>query len=264
LESPRTVQKLIAGQWYRYDRWLDIISCGPPRFGPMLDRTQVDRYLDLCLELTTSCNLACHNCFSDSSRSKPGTHAAVPDLIAYIRARSHELIRISVTGGEPFLHPHLESLLAVPAQIPDCGFVIATNGTVRPDLDDPLVVHGWLVAISLHGSERAHNAYTLSRTFTVVSKRIETLSRRTPVHIYTVVHDSLSDADIDWLFNFRDETGARFLRFITPRAHGRFVRLRKRQICTYIRDRLDAASALKSTPSRTLLRSVAGVVRPCA
>jgi molybdenum cofactor biosynthesis enzyme MoaA len=103
-----------------------------------------------------------------------------------------------------------------------CGFVLNTNGTLRPDLDGVIVDNGWLVAISLHGYKQTHEWYSQWGNFEAVVERIERLAGRTTVHIYTVLHDALTANDLDWLLRFRNESGAVFLRFILPRNFGRY------------------------------------------
>ncbi len=261
MDAPRIIQKSIEGRTYHYDRWLDIIASDIPYVGTPLDRTQVERPVDLCIEITTWCNFTCVNCFSESRRGVRGVHLPTPYILEYIKENVSELIRISLTGGEPFMHPEIELILELPSLFPGLGFVITTNGTLRADLDDHLVEQGWLTAISLHGRAKTHNEYCRHESFEIVTQRMKRISRRGLVHIYTVVHNQLSCADVDWLFHFRDEIGAKFLRFIVPRSFGRFERLADNSILEHLRGRLDAQSGLKTQKSLTTFVSALGGTR---
>jgi sulfatase maturation enzyme AslB (radical SAM superfamily) len=159
------------------------------------------------------------------------------------------------------LHPQIDTVLALPESVADCGFVLSTNGTVRPDLDSMLVQYEWLVAISLHGMESTHNRYTLSRDFTHVKKRIENLARKTIVHIYTTLHDEMTYEDLEWLFRFRDESGASFLRFVIPRQFGRYRPLSRTDLLDHLAERIDDRAGIKAERSNTRFATVDGTIR---
>ena len=137
--SARVIRKLIAGQEYTYDQATDVIFSGARRAGHFYQRTQVERSVDLCVELTTRCNFVCMNCFSESARGRGGINADAELVADAIIAASPDIIRVCVTGGEPLLHPDVANILDLPAIVLDCGFVLSTNGTARPDLDPPFV-----------------------------------------------------------------------------------------------------------------------------
>jgi sulfatase maturation enzyme AslB (radical SAM superfamily) len=259
------LRKVIRGVEVCYDHELDIVSHGVPSrmLGP-LNRTQVEHEFDLCAEITTWCNLSCHNCFSNSLRGRPGEHLPYQAVSSFLRARHSEMIRFCITGGEPFMHPDIEKFLRLPSEYQDLAHVISTNGTLRPELDASLVTNEWLVAISLHGRQAAHDAYSGVESFHTIRRRIESLAPRTRTHLYCVVHDALTIGDIDWMMQFRTDCGVRFLRFIMPRAFGRYKPLQRPAIVEAISERLDSASGIKVEPSRTVLLEVSNRVRASA
>ena len=176
-------------------------------------------------------------------------------------AYCNEIIRFEITGGEPLLHPDIEMLLALPEKLPSCGFVLQTNGSLRPDLDDQIVGYNWSIGVSLHGREQVHNAYTGSDSFGIVARRIDSLTREGLVHIYTVLHDELDAEDIDWLVRFRDDVGAKFLRFIVPRKYGRFQPLLNQGLVREVKALVDSRMGVKISPSRTRFVTVDGQMR---
>jgi sulfatase maturation enzyme AslB (radical SAM superfamily) len=159
------------------------------------------------------------------------------------------------------MHPDIEEILHTPERIDECGFVLNTNGTLRPELDHLLIVNQWLTAISLHGRKTAHENYSRSRSFDVVTRRIESLAKDAAVHIYTVLHDGLTAKDIRWLFQFRDQVGAKFLRFIAPRNFGRVQPLTNEGLIQEVVMRLDNASGFKTSASNTRFITVCGQMR---
>ena len=262
MASVKPIQKLIDGVIYKYDREFDIISNGCAAISAVFNRTQVCRPVDICIECTTRCNMTCENCFSDSRAGSRGAHARLDDVLTYLQQSSDSYIRICLTGGEPLLHPRIEELLGLPDRIGECGFVLSTNGTVRKDLDGALAEHQWLTAVSLHGTRETHNKYTRSQTFDMVRRRIERLAPATTTHIYSVIHEALAYHDVDWLIRFREDSGAAFLRFIVPRAFGRFVPGAIETIARYVGSRCDLRSAVKREPSLSRFLSVDGDLRP--
>ena len=154
------------------------------------------------------------------------------------------------------MHPSVDQFLHMPEIVNNCGFIFTTNGTLREDLDPLIAEMGWLAAVSLHGHKKAHNTYSKSDSFDTVVSRIGKLAKTNIVHIYSVLHDELTEKDIKWLFHLRDETGVTFLRFIMPREFGRYRALTNSNIQSYLLTRLDENSALKVAPSKTRFLTV--------
>lgn len=261
--TSRFIQKIIDGKKYIYYKDLDIISDGTFRHTDPYNRTQVSAAVDLCLEVTTSCNMTCRNCFSNSSNDAVGTSVPFDRIRASIEDLRSKAIRVCVTGGEPMMHPEIRSILHLPEHFEDCGFVISTNGTFRRDTEELIVANEWLVAISLHGNKDRHNSYTKSNSFDCAVRRIRKLAPRTVVHIYTVLHKEITNRDLEWLFNLRDEAGATFLRLITPRPFGRYEDLCSDTVLDYARTMLDDKAGIKTNPSLTRFINV-DLVQRCS
>jgi molybdenum cofactor biosynthesis enzyme MoaA len=247
----RTIQKVIDGRLYVYDGRLDVIHEGAVRVGYPYDRTQVSVPVDACVELTTACNWNCINCFSESSPSWPGRYADAAKVVEVLRDDAGRLIRVCVTGGEPLMHPDVEKLIRLPAEMRACGFVLSTNGSVRSDIDPALIENQWLVAISVHGRELTHNKYTRARSFGKAVDRVCRLARETVVHIYTVLHDGMGTEDLEFVLRLRDECGAAFVRFIAPRPFGRYELLGDDALVKEAARLADDRAGVKMNPSLT-------------
>jgi molybdenum cofactor biosynthesis enzyme MoaA len=254
--TPRLIRKVIDGTEYTYDQSLDVIYVDRYDARGPLDRTQVSSPVDLCLEVTQLCNMTCRNCFSNSANGRPAPSRPISSLTTDVMESANKVIRISVSGGEPLLHPDANKILRFPARAEQIGFVITTNGTARLDLDDVLADYRWLVAVSLHGRQSVHDAYSRSTSFQMVADRIRRLAPLTVVHIYSVLHDAMDVRDVHWLLQFRDEVGAAFLRFIEPRPFGRYQPLRQRRLVDEVQSALDERSGLKTQPSLTFFHGV--------
>lgn len=250
-----TLQKLIDGVQYSYDRELDIIFVGEMQRSEPFDRTQVPAPVDLCIELTTACNFACGNCFSRSWRGLPGVHADLEAVQREINNARAGIIRVCITGGEPTLHPDFEQMVSLPSLYSDLGFVLSTNGAARTGMLGAISEHPWLVAVSLHGTEQVHNRYTRSRAFQRVVRQIQRITASNTVHLYCVLNDYMSEEDVEWLVRFRAESGAAFLRFIEPRPFGRHVALTRSNLIEIVRQRVGERIGLKRTASVTTFLS---------
>lgn len=260
--SANTIQKVIHGVTVCYDTRLDVIYQGEPSAVRVpFTRTQLPDAYDLCAEITTWCNFSCRNCFSQSSRGKPGIHLPYERLHSILNAKEEELIRLCITGGEPLMHPQFSNFLDLPKHFPSLGYVVNTNGSLRPESDEALAENNWLVAISLHGHADAHNAYAKVASFDAAKRRIESLAPRATVHIYCVIHNALTLANAEWLIRFRASSGAAFLRFIVSRPFGRYAQLEDHTIVDRIADMLDEASAIKISSSNTLFLGASGLMR---
>ncbi|OLN27720.1 tRNA (adenine57/58-N1)-methyltransferase [Desulfovibrio sp. DV] len=84
---------------------------------------------ELWLHLTDRCNLACRHCLFCSG---PAAALELSGQTAVGRIREAAALGCRVyalTGGEPFCHPELGSIVAAALAVPDSHVVILTNGT---------------------------------------------------------------------------------------------------------------------------------------
>jgi molybdenum cofactor biosynthesis enzyme MoaA len=255
----QVLRKVINGGVVCYDRVLDVIYQDVVVHTVPFSRRQVLQIVDGCFELTKSCNLMCGNCFSNSSPFRNGREISSEDVRRLLRDEGQDLIRVCFTGGEPFLHSSIEDLLQIPFEFPDKGFVITTNGTVRSELDAYLVDSGILIAVSLHGMERAHNLYVRDNVFSIVMGRIESLLRMgCVVHVYCVLNDFMDDEDLIWIKQFAVDSGVSIVRFIVPRAFGRYSRLQRTELACAARRLADDRCIFVTESSKGMFWSSLG------
>jgi len=124
---------------------------------------EVDQYLlqsphELCCEVTNACNLNCRVCISGSPAS--GTvHLALKELISTLETLPDKIARITVTGGEPTLHPDLSEFVERCSRACE-GMVLSTNGYDPSALRRVLKAAPVAVtAISLHGPKHVHDVF---------------------------------------------------------------------------------------------------------
>lgn len=220
--TQRVISKLIGGTRVFFDREIDVIYTNTPQFDVPFRRNQADIAADICFEATTYCNVSCSNCFSESLPSRPGRHLSLHSISEHLSSGRPRLIRVCITGGEPLMHPEAQGILELPSTFSDLGFVLTTNGTLQPSLDAQMARYGWLVCVSIHGARDSHNEYEHKDTHAIAVNRICSLSEQgVATQIYAVVHRKFHAKDLEFLLRLRDTSGARMLRLIVPRPHGR-------------------------------------------
>jgi Fe-coproporphyrin III synthase len=119
--------------------------------------TQVAPFRTIQIHPTKNCNLTCLHCYSYSS---PGhkEHLDLESLKNFLSfAFQKGYNNISVSGGEPFLYPHLKELLQFTKQI---GFQnsVASNGMLlKSAKNQEILQYIDLIAFSIDGPEALHD-----------------------------------------------------------------------------------------------------------
>ncbi|OZV72311.1 hypothetical protein CA850_32435 [Micromonospora echinospora] len=84
------------------------------------------------VQVTERCNLHCAHCFVSSTRV--GVDIPLEEMVETVlpRLRRARVTRLTLTGGEPFVHPHLLEICAAAARM-DLPVKICTNATQTSD-----------------------------------------------------------------------------------------------------------------------------------
>jgi radical SAM protein with 4Fe4S-binding SPASM domain len=84
------------------------------------------------VQITERCNLHCVHCFVSSTQV--GADITLDDMVEVVlpRLRRARVTRLTITGGEPFVHPHLLEICAAAARM-DLTTKICTNATQTSD-----------------------------------------------------------------------------------------------------------------------------------
>lgn len=181
------------------------------------------------------CNLACRYCYYLEKGAYYG-HASGQHFMSdatleryireYIQTQTSPEVCFTWHGGEPLLRPlefyrkamRLQALYADGRQITNC---LQTNGLLlTPDWCRFLHDEGWLVGLSIDGTQAMHDAYRLSRngspSWEKVMRAVELLDRyHVEWNAMATVHQGNADRPLEFYIFFRNTLGCRFLQF-TP------------------------------------------------
>ncbi len=174
------------------------------------------------LHLTTRCNLSCPHCYIFRTRGEADRELPLALIFCMIdELASHGGKSITLSGGEPLLHPEIKKILAYAAQRVEIR--ILTNGT--------LLDRGWanfladlnvFVQISIDGSSgKIHDSIRGTGTF---EKSLEGLAHlqtagATVNLSTTVMKPNLHD--LPQIISLAEQIGVPFVRFLPLRRKGR-------------------------------------------
>jgi radical SAM protein with 4Fe4S-binding SPASM domain len=133
------------------------------------------------VQITERCNLHCAHCFVSAGRE--GLDLTLGQLRDQVlpQLRAARVTRLTLTGGEPFAHPHLLEVVRHGRQL-GMTVTLCTNGTlVEPDMMDALVALGGVrLNVSLDGlSATGHGKFRGSpRSFDQTVATVRALGER--------------------------------------------------------------------------------------
>ena len=179
-----------------------------------------------------ACNLDCKYCYySEKEKLRSGHTFMADDLLEhftreYIAAQTMRQVLFTWHGGEPLLRPlsfyqramELQQKYANGRQVDNC---IQTNGTLLTDEWCRFFKeNGWLVGISIDGTEKMHNAFrhyktTGTASFSGVMKGIELLKKH---EVEWNAMSTINRFNVDYpleFYHFFKDIGCRYLQF-TP------------------------------------------------
>lgn len=181
------------------------------------------------------CNLACRYCYylekgdyyASSSEGPFMTDATLERYIQeYIQTQTSREINFTWHGGEPLMRPldfyrkavALQTRYGSGRQIANC---LQTNGLLLND-DWCRFLHdeGWLVGLSIDGTQTMHDAYRQGRngapSWERVMRAVEMLERHhVEWNAMATVHQANAEQPLEFYSFFRNTLGCRYLQF-TP------------------------------------------------
>lgn len=167
------------------------------------------------VQITERCNLHCAHCFVSATRQ--GSDLALNDFTELLlpRLREAEVDRLTLTGGEPFAHPHLVEAASAAVE---SGFKvgICTNATLVEDesVDRLAEVGGVHVNVSLDGfSRESHGRFRGSPdSFDTTVATVRRLAEKGLLQgLLSTPHSRTNPDEYRALGEFASEVGATYL-----------------------------------------------------
>jgi MoaA/NifB/PqqE/SkfB family radical SAM enzyme len=199
------------------------------------------------------CNLRCKHCYTNSG----------PDGATMLRADAVKAVisgaakvgyhRLSVSGGEPFLYPHLAEVLRAAKQGGMATSVVTNGYFLTPAHLDPVRNDVDVVVVSLDGPRELHDRMRgATRSFDRLEAGLETLrSAGMPFGLLHTLTDE-SWPHLEWVLRFALRNGAKLLQIHPLEAAGRGVTMRDQIVAHQgkLRALLDAANAVSEATRR--------------
>ncbi len=140
---------------------------------------------DVTVEVTNRCQLRCRACAIWKERSRREISASRFIRLTESLLRNYQVRFISVTGGEPFLHPGIGGVLRFLALMRSRGLVtgygVYTNGACTARIQrlfksQGRMFNGIEVGVSVDGDEQAHDALRGKGAYRKTMKTLEFLA----------------------------------------------------------------------------------------
>jgi MoaA/NifB/PqqE/SkfB family radical SAM enzyme len=144
---------------------------------------------NLALICTTKCNFSCKHCLRDLNKEKDLPLEIAEKVL--LGAKKYNFKRVAITGGEPFVYPHIKQLIdSVIANGYACAVV--TNGYNFKNYAEFLKErrqHLSYIAFSLESTDKnEHNGIRREGSFDVLMENFDTCRKyRIPFRIITAV-----------------------------------------------------------------------------
>lgn len=138
--------------------------------------------LSCTIRVTDKCNLKCVQCYSNANQKSEKNIISYEEIISLLKElKNNNVIRLSITGGEPFLRADMLDILEAASNM---GFeiYISTNGTIDSiDFSRLANVNLKVLQISLDGLGNVHDeirgqkgSYEKAMSFIAKSKMVNT------------------------------------------------------------------------------------------
>lgn len=130
-----------------------LVISDKPRMGDYSITGERGKYYPrkITLELTNTCNLRCKHCFKNAGVQNT-VHMDM-DVIEYLCEKfSSRVYEVQLSGGEPFCHPEITTILEKLLQ--HFRVSIVTNGTLLGHIDDEMLKKIRRIQVSLYGCNK--------------------------------------------------------------------------------------------------------------
>jgi hypothetical protein len=162
----KNIKKFGVGHCASWRKIREDICANKTVFNPYLNK---ELFKHVQLEITSDCQLKCDNCDRNCGKVKPESMsvAQVWKFVEESLKLNHEWSRIDIIGGEPTLHPKLETLFEMikiyKNRFPNCKIRFSSNGLGQKTKEVLKTIPNWVEVrnsnkTSKHNSFEAYNS----------------------------------------------------------------------------------------------------------
>ena len=178
-----------------------------PPYSSLLKTRLLNKFIPVFITwvITDRCNLSCACCARHSGRAGDAGGDVLERLAAEVRKCG--TWQVSLTGGEPLVHPELETII-ITLRVAGARVAVNTNGLLLPDRVSA-VKRASSVGLSLDGARDTHEITRGPGSYNGALLALETCrSSRIPIKINAVLNRHTTKEDVDHLLVLAQEYGA--------------------------------------------------------
>ena len=172
------------------------------------------------VEITDKCNLFCKHCYNDSHYKNNNflNHLAIKNI--YEDFLSKKIDQISISGGEPLLHPEISKVFAY-AHDYKIKTQIVTNGILLKNHIGNINNNPYLtVQISIDGVGKSHDLLRNSEIFDIVDSNLSLLDKNVDISINTCLN-KYNLLELEYIVQYAVSKGAKTIAFSPLNSQGR-------------------------------------------
>lgn len=142
------------------------------------------------IRITSKCNMSCEHCCFGCNKHKRGRHLSKENfykIVDSIDNLGDEIL--TITGGEPTIHPHFFSMLKYAVESDIYSIFIATNGKSK---DKAIKLYHYMRDVKeLYGEEKLHVELSLDSYHEHIDPEVVRLYKSSKINSYSNIHENI-------------------------------------------------------------------------
>ena len=175
------------------------------------------------VEITDKCNLFCRHCYNDSKYFNSNFLKCSAIKKIYETFSDKKINQISISGGEPLLHPEISKLFSYASNY-KIKTQIVTNGVLLNHHIANIINNPYLtIQVSIDGIGKTHNLLRNSEIFEIVDSNLSALNKNIDLSINTTLN-KYNLSELESIVQYAIKKGAKIIAFSPLNMQGRSVK----------------------------------------
>lgn len=132
----------------------------------------------LYIDITNACNMRCNFCLMGEIDDKKYIDVEIIKKVL-VECNNYKLLGITITGGEPLLHPKFNEIIDTISEY-KIPIAVVTNGALLNSIDTDILEKITSFGISLRGNEEIDNCITSTKSYRRIVNNIVSLRTMFP------------------------------------------------------------------------------------